>query len=466
MIGLRTQHFLWPLTAIATLGAALGVQACSGKVQQPSDCANASCGGAFGASGSKAEGGSAAVSGLATDGGSGPMVNTCSNGSKDPDEADVDCGGRSHCDRCTQNAKCAVNSDCETQYCKSGRCSEPTCTDKVKNQDETGVDCGGPCLPCDLGAPCASNNDCEGQYCANDVCADHCLSKVRESDETDLDCGGSTCKPCADNRKCDQGSDCQSGSCSKGRCVSATCTDQVQNQDETDVDCGGVCSSAMGCAIGKHCKTAADCDSYVCSGGKCAADLLIPAADVIDDFEDSDLLLPTPARAGRVGNWYLFNDGSGAGTFNVLAIDRGASSTDGLRVAGKDFSTWGSGLGVDFNSSAGGQATKAPYDASAYSAVTFWARALNPTDIKVTLPDVDTDAAGNTCSLCSHHYYKTVSVTATWQRFTVSFSELALEAGGSPVPSAFKPSALISLQFMFPLGASYDVTVDDVAFIK
>ena len=419
MIGLRAQRYLWPLTVLATWGAALGLQACSGKVQEPSDCAGASCGGGSGAAGGKAEGGSAAVSGLASEGGSGATVATCTNGLKDPDEADVDCGGLSHCERCSNNAKCRANGDCESQFCKSGRCSEPTCTDKLQNQDETGVDCG-----------------------------------------------GAACEPCADAGSCKKASDCQSAVCSKGKCGSATCSDQVKNQDETDVDCGGVCSDTQGCANGERCNTAADCDSYVCSAGKCAADLAIATADVIDDFEDADLLLPSPARAGRVGNWYIFNDGTGTEALNAVAIKRGTSSANGLRVKGKDFSNWGSGFSVDLNSSASGQATKAPYDASAYSAVTFWARASDATGVAVALTDVDTDAAGNTCSSCGRHYYKTVSMTATWQRFTISFSDLTLEAGGVPAPAAFKPASVLSLQFKFQPGINYEISVDDVAFIK
>ncbi|HEX2671927.1 MAG TPA: carbohydrate binding domain-containing protein, partial [Polyangiaceae bacterium] len=234
-------------------------------------------------------------------------------------------------------------------------------------------------------------------------------------------------------------------------------------QDETDVDCGGVCSSTVACAIGKRCKTALDCDSYVCTAGKCSADLVIPSADVIEDFEDGDLLLPAnPARGGRVGNWYAFNDSTGTETLDVLAIRRGSASVNGLHVRSKDFTSWGSGVGVDFDNSA----TKAAYDASAYGAITFWGRAVSPMPVKVMLPDVDTDTAGNTCSACSHHYFTTVSMTTTWQRFTVAFSDLTLEAGGVPAPSAFKPSGLLSLHFQFAAGGNSEVFIDDVALIK
>jgi hypothetical protein len=186
---------------------------------------------------------------------------------------------------------------------------------------------------------------------------------------------------------------------------------------------------------------------------------------VIDDFEDGDLLLPAPALGGRVGKWYAFGDGSGIGSVDVFGITRGASSTKALHAVGTDFTNWGSGVGVDLSNSGSDQSTKVAYDASAASALTLWARAEKPTAMTVVLPDVDTDAAGNICISCGHHYMHTVQLSATWQRFTASFSDLELEAGGSPTPTAFKASGLFSLQLRFAAGTKYDVLVDDVAFI-
>jgi len=106
------------------------------------------------------------------------------------------------------------------------------------------------------------------------------------------------------------------------------------------------------------------------------------------------------------------------------------------------------------------------YDASAYTGITFWARAQSATTVMVVLPDVDTDAAGNTCIICDHHYYKPVQLTTNWQRFTVAFSELLLEQGSVPAPVGFKPSGVLSLQFKLVLNQNYDVYFDDVAFMK
>ncbi|HKO49295.1 MAG TPA: hypothetical protein VJV79_16290 [Polyangiaceae bacterium] len=454
---------LWPLTVLATLGATLAVQGCSGRVQGDPDCGNnSSCGGSGGAAGSKGEAGGVAAAGKA--GADSVTPNACQNNLKDSDESDVDCGGTSQCDRCTANGRCKSNADCETEFCQDKVCKEPTCVDGVKNQDETGVDCGGGCSSCDQGAVCSTNDDCAGHYCVKGVCGDHCRSGVRESDETDKDCGGATCGACADGGRCVGAADCLSRVCSKNICQTATCSDKITNQDESDIDCGGICSASKPCAIGARCNTPADCASWLCSAaGKCLADVVIPPADVIDDFEDGDLLLPVnPALGGRVGNWYAYGDGTGVSSFDVSAIKRGASSVNGLYTKGKGFMSWGSGVGVDLSHSADSKAT---YDASAYTGITFWARAESATKMTVALPDVDTDPAGKLCATCDHHYNKLVEIGTEWQRYTVAFSELILEAGTVPMPAAFKPSGLVSVRIVFAPNQSYEIYLDDLAFV-
>ena len=470
MSRLRAQRFPWPLTVLASFGPALVLPACSGKVQQSSDCrSGSSCGGAGGASGGKAGAGSSAVAGSGDDSAAGSDgLEACSNGKKDADEADVDCGGNGRCERCIANQLCKTNHDCESNDCTRNHCSEPSCADKVKNQDESDVDCGGSCLPCDVGAACSANADCAGQYCAKRVCADHCLSGVRDADETDKDCGGTSCPACADDQRCKGAPDCQSLVCFGNSCLPATCTDQVKNQDETDLDCGGACRGKSPCPVGAQCISQADCESWLCSpAGKCLADIVVPPGTVIDDFEDDDLVLPaSPALGGRVGKWYAYGDGTGTGTLAVTAINRGVSSVYGLLATGMGFNSWGSGFAVDLNNSGRGQPGKAPYDATGYQGVTFWARAQAATTLIVALSDVDTDAAGQTCTICDRHYYEPVQLSPNWQRFELAFSELVLEPGTVPAPTAFKPSGVVSLQFRLAPGQSYELNVDDVAFLK
>jgi len=47
---------------------------------------------------------------------------------------------------------------------------EESCTDGVKNQDETDVDCGGACSACVSGKACETGSDCASTYCTVGVC--------------------------------------------------------------------------------------------------------------------------------------------------------------------------------------------------------------------------------------------------------------------------------------------------------
>ena len=417
-------------------------------------------GGALGASGSG--------SGNNTSSAGSTSSNACLNGSKDGNETDVDCGG-STCPKCAAKLKCTSSKDCQSGYCSQGHCAEPTCADKIKNQDETDVDCGGDnCDPCDEDQACSVNDDCSTAYCHASVCTNHCQSGAKEADETDKDCGGS-CDACADKLHCLKASDCQSKNCNNNVCQVATCSDQIQNQDETDTDCGGTCSPDKACAISAKCIVADDCQSYVCTNKKCAPDLAVLPVNIIDDFEDTDLLLPVPAKdhGNRVGNWYPFGDKGGINTIDNAAMRRGAS-TRVMHMTGSGFNDWGSGMGADLNNSP----SKNAYDVSAFSGITFWARAGKAVSVTVALPELATDgsAPSHTCTTCDHHYFYAVAVTTTWQRFKVNFADLMLESPGVvPVVDHFDPTIVTSVQFreakLPDPDESYDLWIDDVAFV-
>src|SRR4051812_34282660 len=77
----------------------------------------------------------------------------CSNGMKDADETDVDCGGS--CAGCAAGKQCKKGSDCASQSCTNNVCDVPACDDMIKNGDESDVDCGGKTCPgCAVGKMC------------------------------------------------------------------------------------------------------------------------------------------------------------------------------------------------------------------------------------------------------------------------------------------------------------------------
>jgi len=69
----------------------------------------------------------------------------CSDGFRNAEESDVDCGGPV-CGGCPPGGACDDDPrDCESGVCADGVCQVPTCTDLVMNGDEEGRDCGGSC---------------------------------------------------------------------------------------------------------------------------------------------------------------------------------------------------------------------------------------------------------------------------------------------------------------------------------
>src|SRR5438132_11083697 len=67
---------------------------------------------------------------------------TCTDGAKNGDETDVDCGGSS-CGACGDNLSCSGAIDCKSRMCTNQICQAATCNDGVANADEIDVDCGG-----------------------------------------------------------------------------------------------------------------------------------------------------------------------------------------------------------------------------------------------------------------------------------------------------------------------------------
>ena len=96
----------------------------------------------------------------------------CSDGIKNQDEVEVDCGGS-----CLPCATCddGIKNQGETMTDCGGPCEPcPTCEDGILNQGERAIDCGGPCEPCPW----------------------TCEDGIQNQEETAIDCGGPNCEPC------------------------------------------------------------------------------------------------------------------------------------------------------------------------------------------------------------------------------------------------------------------------------
>jgi hypothetical protein len=188
--------------------------------------------------------------------------------------------GAQLCDGAGQCVACLGDADCETgATCTQHVCTSASCSDGFKDHDETDIDCGGSCAPCALTKDCARDADCASGACdavlPHRCLANQCADHHENGSETDVDCGGSVCQPCTDGRNCKVDPDCVAGYCDLGRgsfCESAQCLNGVLDGTETDLDCGGgICD---GCALGQKCELFLDCASLACDGisRTCVAD--------------------------------------------------------------------------------------------------------------------------------------------------------------------------------------------------
>jgi hypothetical protein len=201
--------------------------------------------------------------------------------------------------------------------------------------------------------------------------------------------------------------------------------------------------------------------------------------DMIDDMEDGDLSIREVN--GRSGSWQAFNDGTLTGTEDsamtnmvpprtIAGSSTGSSmSQHGYHISGGGYSGWGAGWMVDFNTASG----RAPYDASDYAGIVFWAKSDGPpTEVKVALPDIFSDTAGGLCDPndnrvggkgCYDDFATNITLTRQWRRYEIAFSSIA--TGNWGLRHAFDTQHVYGIKFsVTPSYALFDSWIDDVSF--
>lgn len=180
----------------------------------------------------------------------------CNNNQLDGSETDLNCGGPD-CAPCDKQKKCQQASDCWSGVCVAGTCADPTCQDGVKNDNESDVDCGGPCPDCGPGQRCNGGGDCTGNQCTGQggVCVPNCQDGVKNGFESDVDCGGGACPACHSGMACGGlGANCLSGVCGPA----GTCEPG---------DLGTPCSATADC-LSTYCSQNVCCDAPCTAGCK------------------------------------------------------------------------------------------------------------------------------------------------------------------------------------------------------
>jgi hypothetical protein len=196
-----------------------------------------------------------------------PSCDTTGATVQSPGLAGVPCtmiGTTGRCDGTGRCVQCLTSTDCARGApCVKHQCAASTCTDGQRDGDETDVDCGGTCAPCANARACGIDQDCLSDDCdaLERVCLPaSCIDQKRDGDETDVDCGGPACAGCYVGKMCLVDRDCATGTCGPtGLCGGNACADRRQDGTESDVDCGGI--DCPPCRVGQMCESSFDCAS-------------------------------------------------------------------------------------------------------------------------------------------------------------------------------------------------------------
>ena len=192
--------------------------------------------------------------------------------------------------------------------------------------------------------------------------------------------------------------------------------------------------------------------------------------ELIDDMNDGDRFIPQVN--GRAGAWKDSDDGTPgatmfpnpAGLFTMTATGDGCTGYSAY-VYGGPFVDTGATFGFGIGS---------PYNASAYTGISFWAKIDGGTSsgLRVAFPDKDTQPDGGLCQAgvsgptqCWDHYGYRIpapGLTTQWTKYTIAFSSLTQDGWGR-LGAAFDPSTIYEMQFQIPVDAKFGVWIDDVA---
>jgi hypothetical protein len=210
------------------------------------------------------------------------------------------------------------------------------------------------------------------------------------------------------------------------------------------------------------------------SGARDAFETGTTTPGLIDDMEDNDsFILP---REGRQGVWFVVNDGTPGAVqtpgapFTMSSISAGrGTSLYAARSTGYGFASWRPLMGFWFYQPPTGP--KQVYDISRYRGITFLARLAAASDgaavsssVRVVVPDLATDPDGAVCTVCNDHFGANVSLTAQWTSYTVLFAAMTQEGWGTQA-AQFDAAHAYGIKFEFPVQATFDCWIDDIAFV-
>jgi hypothetical protein len=191
----------------------------------------------------------------------------------------------------------------------------------------------------------------------------------------------------------------------------------------------------------------------------------VPQDNVIDDFEDGDLMLKPVG--GRVGTWVGVGT-MGSTTFgeaSTRCVARGTHSGHLTAMETQSYlANWNAVMIDPFIDAHG-------YNAETYSGFSFWIargeNAMPPYETPIGVTTTDTVAGGTVCTVpggvCGDYYAirKRIPLTRTWTRWVIRFADLSQYGFGVPLVP-LRRSGIVSI-IIWPEN-QFDIWIDDVRF--
>jgi hypothetical protein len=164
---------------------------------------------------------------------------------------------------------------------------------------------------------------------------------------------------------------------------------------------------------------------------------------VLDDFEDGD----TQSSNISEGYWYSRPDGTCSVGLSIESTPERAPNTHAIRFRGGGCTAWGALLGLDL----GGAGES--FDASSFDSLRFSVRAEagSVTTLNVSLLD-------------PLHFDVMLEASTDWRDVSLPFSGFTFNEAGPEEP--FDTDRLTHLQFFVFSPESFDIWLDDLAFVR
>lgn len=193
---------------------------------------------------------------------------------------------------------------------------------------------------------------------------------------------------------------------------------------------------------------------------------------VFDTMEDGNLTFILSSSLH--GRWYLSNDGSDGeqttlGELMAPIPEGRGDSEKAVHTTASGFTGWGASVGFTFENES---FERVPFDASAFSAVSFYAKVESgsATSVRVTFPDMNTDPMGEVCGTaetgtedCLNHFGADLELTTEFTEYVLEFGELAQRDWGHLEPS-LDASQLLGMEVSWGT-AAVDLWLDDVVLL-